>query len=184
MHAQRGGVLSLVAPALRPLCHLDVPQAACAARRSPLRVFSAGCVFARLSRAGTYQLTVEGARAVAPHARRKAMLRLPSADARLLLGHPCEVVLLGQLSAEAQRQALALPVGPCMLVLAASNGGAPPLVAPARRVRSPAGLRLLLPFVAGLEYRPVAIAKALALQIEPQKIEPVVEGGAGSDKIG
>ena len=40
-----------------------------------------------------------------------------------------------------------------------------PLIAPARRVARPEGLRLQLPFQPGLEFRPRAIAQSLEIQL-------------------
>ena len=114
------------------------------------------------SRRGVFRLTVEGARAFAPFATQQRLLKLKrKEDALLLLDNPREVVTLDKLSATAAERARALPPGPCLVRLAKNMGQHEELIVPARRVRSPDGLRLVLPYMAGLEFRPAAVAHSM-----------------------
>ena len=128
-----------------------------------LRVVSAGCILARRTRGGTFQPTAEGARALAPHASKQRRLQLSASDALLLIDRAGQqskrrrAVLLSELSSTAADAARALPVGPCLLMLQPSAKGRPALTVPARRLREPEGLRLLILYTAGLEFRPAAM---------------------------
>ena len=114
------------------------------------------------SRRDVFRLTVEGARAFAPCATHTRLLKLKrKEDALVLLDSPRKVVPLDKLSATAAARARALPPGPCLIRLAKNVGQHEDLVVPARRVRSPEGLRLVLPYMAGLEFRPAAVAHSM-----------------------
>ena len=143
------------------------------AQRS-LRIVNAGCILARRTRGGTFQPTIEGARALAPFAGKKSRrVKLGASDALLLIdraGQPSKrrrAVLLSELSAEAAEAARALPIGPCLLLLQPAKKDQPALTVPARRLREPEGLRLLLLYTAGLEFRPAAMLHSARAWLEP-----------------
>ena len=63
--------------------------------------------------------------------------------------------------------ARALPVGPCLVRLKPADAAQPTLTLPARRLREPEGLRLMLLYTAGLEFRPAAILHSARACLEP-----------------
>ena len=72
---------------------------------------------------------------------------------------------LSALSPKAAARARALPPGPCLLQLQPEDASRPPLTLPARRLREPEALRVLLRFTAGLEFRPKAVVHALGFRL-------------------
>lgn len=99
----------------------------------------------------------------------------------MLLDHLGRTVPLERLSPRLAEHVRALPIGPCLLELRLkrrANGsaldaplldeqssarplGSEAIVLPGRRVRSPEGLRVAILKVAGLEFRPAAMAHEL-----------------------
>ena len=144
--------------------------------RGGLRIFCAGFRLARRSRRGAFQLTAEGASALAPHIKKANTVRPSKADAKLLLQRlgtrdkSSGFVALSELSAKAQAAARRLRPGACLLSFRAAarsgSGDRHRLIAPARRVQKPEGIRLLLPYMAGLEFRPAAIAHTITASME------------------
>lgn len=126
-------------------------------------------MLARRSRRGTFQPTVEGARTLAPFAKKKRSLKLQGRDALAVLDAARtpgrkKALALAELSDKAAARALALPPVPVLLLLqpAGDGGGTAALPVPARRLQSPApALKLLLLHTAGLEYRPNAVLHSL-----------------------
>ena len=130
-------------------------------------VVAAGCVLARRSRNGVFQLTVEGAATFAPFCKKARKLRLPDEDALLLLqqqrtAKPAPLSALSDTGAERVRR---LAPGPCLLLLPMTDGETKAAV-PARRLKGDAGgIKVVLPFTSGLEHRQSAVAHALSLAL-------------------
>ena len=185
----RAGVVSRVVPELAPLLldHGKGPNASSgsggsggsggtsrssrARRAKRLRVITAGCTLARRSRKGIFQLTVEGARLLAPLASKKRRLKLAGEDALALLRRADETskarraLPLSALSPKAAQRAREMPAGPCLLLLQPADESRPPVPLPARRLRNPEAVRLLVPYTAGLEFRPAAVLHSLRSQL-------------------
>ena len=171
--SDRAACLSRIANELLPIC---MPASATLPGPSrSLRVHSAGCVLARRSRGGSFQLTVEGARAVGPFAKSCRRLRLCAADALLLIhragshAKSRRPMPLAELSDKAAEKARELPTGPCLLLLQPPDKSKPALMMPARRLREPERLRLLLRYTAGLEFRPTAILHSVRAYLESEQ---------------
>ena len=76
---------------------------------------------------------------------------------------------LAELSDKAAEKARELPTGPCLLLLQPPDKSKPALMMPARRLREPERLRLLLRYTAGLEFRPTAILHSVRAYLESEQ---------------
>ena len=98
------------------------------------------------------------------HSKSRRRLSLSSADVQALLAAPRRTLPISDLSPTAAKAAAALSFGPCVLLFGSANGGAA-VPMPGRRLRQTESIRLQIPFTAGLEFRPKAVAHALGFRL-------------------
>ena len=172
--SERAAVVCRVAPELAPIfqmaalttVHTTTADSGVPRPRKPLRIFAAGVTLARRSRRGKFKLTPEGAKVVAPHAKKRRVLSLGADDALELLERATCRSLKRTVPLDAlPSAAAALPYGSCLLLLQPLDTTRPALPVPARRVHKPDGLRLVLLHTPGLEFRPLAIVHSLRAAI-------------------
>lgn len=179
--SERAAVVCRVAPELAPIFQTAALTTAPATTvnsgvprpRKPLRIFAAGVTLARRSRRGKFKLTPEGAKVVAPHAKKRRVLSLGADDALELLERATCRSLKRTVPLDAlPSAAAALPYGSCLLLLQPLDTTRPALPVPARRVHKPDGLRLVLLHTPGLEFRPLAIVLSLRAAILGRSAAP------------
>ena len=179
--SERAAVVCRVAPELAPIFQTAALTTAPATTvnsgvprpRKPLRIFAAGVTLARRSRCGKFKLTPEGAKVVAPHAKKRRVLSLGADDALELLERATCRSLKRTVPLDAlPSAAAALPYGSCLLLLQPLDTTRPALPVPARRVHKPDGLRLVLLHTPGLEFRPLAIVLSLRAAILGRSAAP------------
>lgn len=179
--SERAAVVCRVAPELAPIFQTAALTTALATTvnsgvprpRKPLRIFAAGVTLARRSRRGKFKLTPEGAKVVAPHAKKRRVLSLGADDALELLERATCRSLKRTVPLDAlPSAAAALPYGSCLLLLQPLDTTRPALPVPARRVHKPDGLRLVLLHTPGLEFRPLAIVLSLRAAILGRSAAP------------
>ena len=172
--SERAAVVCRVAPELAPIFQtaalttapVTTVSSSVPRPRKPLRIFAAGVTLARRSRSGKFKLTPEGAKVVAPHAKKRRVLSLGADDALELLERATCRSLKRTVPLDAlPSAAAALPFGSCLLLLQPLDTTRPALPVPARRVHKPDGLRLVLLHTPGLEFRPLAIVHSLRAAI-------------------
>jgi hypothetical protein len=179
--SERAAVVCRVAPELAPIFQTAALTTAPATTvnsgvprpRKPLRIFAAGVTLARRSRRGKFKLTPEGAKVVAPHAKKRRVLSLGADDALELLERATCRSLKRTVPLDAlPSAAAALPYGSCLLLLQPLDTTRQALPVPARRVHKPDGLRLVLLHTPGLEFRPLAIVLSLRAAILGRSAAP------------